>query len=123
MPQALPDAVALLVEAVATGVVAPEGGDVIDLVEALAVFDEIFLVVAAQVVSGESDGPPFLVVDLERGVEFLLSGRVRIDSMKDFPPQPRSGGEGELGLKVGERALTGMVEAVVGGEVERSEVA
>src|SRR5258708_32357003 len=78
LAEPLPETVALLVEAVVAGVVAPEAGDIPGLVEAPAVFGIGFLVVVAGGVGGAAERPPCLVSQGARGAQFLLAGRVRI---------------------------------------------
>src|SRR3981189_1353089 len=82
-PQPLPDAVGVLVEAVIAGVVAPDAGDIKGFVDALPVFQVVLLVVALEKMGGEADLPPFLVHHLERRVELLLAGRVRVVAVED----------------------------------------
>src|SRR5690606_36869651 len=111
------------VEAMVAGVVTPQGGDVVDFVQAVPPLEEIFLIVVAKGVAREPDRPPFLVDDLDSGAAFGLTRAVRVEAMKYLPAQPGRGGESEFGVKVRQRRHAGVVEAVVGGEIERREVA
>ena len=76
------NAVTLLIKRVGEGIVAPECSDVKDLVDALAILEQVLVVVILQEMGGKTQGPPFLIDDLQGHIELALAGLVGVKTME-----------------------------------------